>query len=146
MTGLRTLQRCRAMPRAQCALLFRAVAIAGFVELGLRTLPLPVLGRCLGIRVVRRPRAGRARATAPADAVADAVRVVDAIYRRRPRAGRCLRRALVLGALLGRYGPALRIGVAKRETEFSAHAWVEVSGMLMPDLPEDVANEFVQLQ
>lgn len=146
MTGLRTLQRFGAMPRGQRALLFRAVALAGFVELGLRTLPLPTLGRCLGIRVVRRLRAGRARAPAPAAAIADAVRVVDAIYRRRPRAGRCLRRALVLGALLGRYGPALRIGVAKRDTEFSAHAWVEVSGVVMPDLPDDVAKEFVQLR
>lgn len=146
MTGLRTLQRFGAMPPGQRALLFRAVAIAGFVELGLRTLPLPTLGRCLGIRVVGRLPVERARAPAPAAAVADAVRAVDAIYRRRPRSGRCLRRALVLGALLGRYGPALRIGVAKVDTEFSAHAWVEISGVVMPDLPADVASEFVQLR
>jgi hypothetical protein len=42
----------------------------------------------------------------------------------------CLKEALVLSILLGRLGIAtqLRIGVARREGKFKAHAWLEQSG------------------
>ena len=40
----------------------------------------------------------------------------------------CLRRSLVMGHVLRRHDPVLRIGVRRTDGGFSAHAWVEVAG------------------
>lgn len=58
----------------------------------------------------------------------------------------CLPRSLVLWHLLRRRGaPAqLQIGVAKRERQFSAHAWVENEGRVINDRP-DIAQFYSRL-
>jgi hypothetical protein len=51
----------------------------------------------------------------------------------------CLPRALAAGSLLARYGydSTLRIGVARDDGEFAAHAWVERDGVVtIGDLPD----------
>jgi hypothetical protein len=40
----------------------------------------------------------------------------------------CLRRSLVMGHVLRRHDPVLRIGVRRSDDGFAAHAWVEVAG------------------
>jgi hypothetical protein len=40
----------------------------------------------------------------------------------------CLRRSLVMGHVLRRHDPVLRIGVRRTDGGFAAHAWVEVAG------------------
>lgn len=40
----------------------------------------------------------------------------------------CLRRSLVMGHVLRRHDPVLRVGVRRTDDGFAAHAWVEVAG------------------
>lgn len=40
----------------------------------------------------------------------------------------CLRRAMVLGVILRRHNPVLRLGVRRGEESFTAHAWLEIDG------------------
>ena len=65
-------------------------------------------------------------------------RRIELIADRLPRRARCLSRSIVLRAALRRRGidAELRIGVRK-ETQFEAHAWVEVDGIPAGE-PEDV--------
>lgn len=50
------------------------------------------------------------------------------VLRRGPVDDSCLRRSLLIGHLLRRRGPVLRIGVAKRDGQVRAHAWLVVEG------------------
>ena len=111
-----------------------ALAMLLAVEVGL-----PVLGFPRLLRLLRLPlRDSRSRpSTAVGDvlnprqrAVADAV---DLVVRVRPRAGRCLRRALILGWHLRSDAPVLRIGVEKERGVVSAHAWIEIGGQPVAD-------------
>jgi hypothetical protein len=57
---------------------------------------------------------------------------VAVVGRRHPR-GSCLRRSLVLAALLRHQGlrPTLQIGVQRQGDELGAHAWVELEGQAL---------------
>lgn len=61
---------------------------------------------------------------------ATAARWVDVAARHHLLAMTCLRRALVLEALLAGFGfePVLRLGVRRQGGAFEAHAWVELGG------------------
>lgn len=109
----------------------RAALAAGVVELGLRTLPLPSLAHLLGITIS--DRGPTVRPAIPTEDWTSMLRCVDALFRRYPRQGRCLRRALVLGNLLRHHGPVLRLGVAAHPRGVSAHAWIEIGGVRLPD-------------
>lgn len=107
------------------------VALAGLVEVGVRCGRLPPLARLLGVEL-RLDGASPAatRALLPWWTV-ESVRATDALYRRVPLEGTCLRRALVLGHRLRRLSPVLRIGVRPAdppETGIQAHAWLEIDG------------------
>jgi hypothetical protein len=106
------------------------VAVALFVEVGLRTLKLPRLAGMLGVRLdleSARPPRGFAPVV-PTWGSQSATRV-DRVMKGWPGGGTCLRRCLVLGQRLRGLDPVLRIGV-QREADGSlvAHSWLEIDG------------------
>jgi len=109
---------------------------AGFyslaVEAGLRTLSLRKLAALLGVAV--RDGHGAASEAKAAD-VASSVRATDAWLQHWPAKGRCLRRSLVLGAMLRRHRPVLRIGVIRDQGGLLAHAWLEIDGRRVAESP-----------
>jgi hypothetical protein len=84
---------------------------------------------------VRRVRTADAVVLGAARAIA---RFEDAAARHLFLRTNCLERSLVLCWLLERrgIGARLRIGARKRDGRFEAHAWVEVDGAVLNDLPE----------
>lgn len=69
--------------------------------------------------------------------------LVERAARNVPWPATCLRRSLVLWALLRREGvqAVIRLGVRKAEGSHAAHAWVELQGVVLNDRP-DVAQTF----
>jgi hypothetical protein len=123
------------MPLGQQLTFLRACALLALIEVGLRSLSLPVLARMLGVRLERGPeRAGRDRVRLPPE-VRPILRVVDAMLRDFASEGLCLKRSLLAGGLLRKYRPTLRIGVASREGKIGAHAWLELDGTALPEMP-----------
>lgn len=131
--------------RTDLLLTARAVLVGGLVELGLRALPLEQLAGSLGVGI----RFGAAPSGATEGAPSDhqrAIRATDRALRLLHRCERpCLRRALILGHLLRRNGPALRLGVAREDGEVRAHAWLEVDGVAVGE-PAPVLDRFVPLR
>lgn len=118
-----------------------AFLLAAVVEVGLHTLRLPRLSRLLGVPLDIDPQRD-IEVTAPV--------IVPRWARRRLRATRralrywpfgdsCLRLALVGGCLVRRLDPVLRIGVAKHDGEFKAHAWLEIGGLSLDPASVDFA-------
>ncbi len=107
----------------------RVAATAAAVELAVRTLPLPAVSRFAGVPLAVGPeRPGDAWAAIP-DRDRRRAELALRVLRGRPFRATCLRRALVLGVLLRRHHPALRVGVAKAAGTVAAHAWLEVDGV-----------------
>jgi len=101
------------------------------VELGLRLLPLRTL---VGILQGRH----RARAANGAGVKAEhASRCVDLAARLDPFPATCLKKSLVLYALLSRRGLAVElfIGAAKTGSKLDAHAWLECQGQVVTGGP-----------
>lgn len=117
----------------------RALCLGVVVEAGLRFVSVATLSKWLGLSTSPRPATVAARAVPNVDAV---VRITDEVLTLWPRRGRCVRRSLVLGALLRRHRPVLRIGVRKRNAALTAHAWVEIDG---EPVGETAAGEFSAL-
>lgn len=116
-----------------------ATAAMVVVELLVRRVRLPRLAALLGVPLEAasvlpvRPRVG---AGEPSDAeLVRASGAVGRIARRWPWGeGVCLRESLVLGHLLRRRDPLLRIGVARGDgDDLRAHAWLEVDGAVLGD-------------
>lgn len=132
---MRRLAAFARLPLADKVATAHAAALAVAVEAGLRAMSLPRLARAMGVRLEDE---GPARSQAPppaearpalAAAEARRVRAAVRVYRAWPTGRVCLRRALVLGRLLRRRAPVLRIGVARPPGEdLHAHAWAEVDG------------------
>lgn len=130
-----------------------AVAILALwmsAEGALRVLSLRRVCRTFGLRWSAAPT--RARATAGALAPEVAARVsatcarVDRVLRvARPRDG-CLRRALVLGHLLRDLEPTLCIGVVRGDGPFTAHAWLELGGLSLPEPAGSASMDVVPLR
>lgn len=108
-----------------------AFLLAGVVEVGLRSVPLPRLSRLLGVPLdtcalhephavglVVVPHWARRRLAATRRA-----------FKYWPCGDSCLRVALVGGFLVRGLDPVLRIGVAKHDGEVTAHAWLEIRGL-----------------
>ncbi len=120
------IRRLSALSAGNWRLLIEATVLAVGIEAALRVLPLlRVLGWCQGSRTVARPWRG-----ATLDVLVPAARWP---YRVLPWPSTCLRRSLVLTALLRRRGrPAtVRFGARRQAGLLLAHAWVECDGAVV---------------
>lgn len=108
----------------------RAVLWLALIELSLRGTDLPTTCRRLGVACdldSAAPPAGRV-AVLPVRA-RRTYRVSLAVASRWPWGDTCLRRCLLVGRVLRRSGPVLRIGVGRdRRGAFAAHSWLEIGG------------------
>lgn len=114
--------------------LLPAVALAAVVEIGLRVVGLPRLSRLLGVHLQLDdgPSAGTGRAELrPGDAAR--CRAARRVVQAWPWGGegKCLRLALITGALLRASRPELHIGVARLGPDVVAHAWLGVDGVVL---------------
>jgi hypothetical protein len=109
-------------------LLSQAVFYTAAIRLALWTVPSARLLRFVRRRVDRIPGDGGAGEPSGYQ-VAWSVRAAS---RRIPRAS-CLTQALAVQLLLARYGhlSKLQIGVARKDGDFVAHAWVEYGGRIV---------------
>ena len=121
-------RKFRHLSREEKRLLAEAVAMLACVRVGLRVLPFRTLRRALEVRP-----------TAEAVSIERVTCAVTAAARR-TRGTTCLVTALVVSAMLRRYGheSVLRIGVRQSDRSLlEAHAWVECKGIVvMGKLPE----------
>ncbi|MGH3922473.1 MAG: lasso peptide biosynthesis B2 protein [Pseudonocardiaceae bacterium] len=111
----------------------RVIATALFVEAAIRTWSLPRVAESLGV-ALSEPRDEEPLSSGdPAWWGATQqrqLRCVRRVMRRwRLANGPCLRESLVIGHLLRRHRPLLRLGVARGGDAYVAHAWLEVAGM-----------------
>lgn len=117
------------------------MVVATGIELGLRSLRLPVLARLVGVRLAAGPDDEQApvRIARPEQLGRDFVRfaAVERVMRWWPLGaegngpgseGKCLRAALVLGALLRRRRTVLHLGATRRDGGLRLHAWLTVNG------------------
>ena len=108
------------------------VVVMVIVELLIRWVRLPRLSRMLGVRLDLGPVQMSGRPLRESDLTRRELR--QARIARRVAAvwpfgrGPCLRRSLVIGHLLRRRRPAVRLGVASAGEDLFAHAWVEIDG------------------
>jgi hypothetical protein len=110
------------------------------LELLLRAVRLPRLAAWFGLRpewgaTAARPLTGLSDFDPPLNArEVRWARSVVRVMRHWPWGrGTCLRQSLVLGHLLRRRRPLLRIGVKLAASGAAAHAWLEVSGVAIDD-------------
>ncbi|NLE86024.1 MAG: lasso peptide biosynthesis B2 protein [Myxococcales bacterium] len=135
-----------------------AAAILGLwvgAEGALRVLPLRRVCRTFGVRWRAGPPRGGVGAPGddPASLDPEVLTRVEATCARvdrvlrvaRPRDG-CLRRALVLGHLLRDLEPTLCIGVVRGEGPFTAHAWLEIRGVSVPEPVGSAPGDVVPLR
>jgi len=122
-----------ALPREERRLLRQIWFSFLLADVGLRLSPLSSVQRLLAWRFRRIPAAG-AGSLGPSGLE----RLVDLAARHHVRPMGCLRRSLVLQALLKGHGLAtdLRIGVRKEGDRLQAHAWLEQAGQPLFEPPE----------
>jgi hypothetical protein len=121
--------RCRAARLSVVRL--RVLWLFAVVEGGLRVSDLPSVCRRLGIRLSGATTSDDDRPQLMSRRVAtDAWTIVRQVSRRWPWGDTCLRRCLVLGAVLAPAQPTLVLGVRKsQDGDFGAHAWLEFGGV-----------------
>ena len=118
--------RVRRMRASDYLTAAEVLALAVWVEIAIRVMPFSrVLER------MTRASSPVAAAAASANEYRRLLGFVTVAYDVLPLPATCLRRSLVLYALLERRGvpSRLRFGVAKRGPAFAAHAWVECDGV-----------------
>lgn len=130
-TGWRLLRRALAMSPREMLSFGYVLFLFALAELGLRVLPLPRLARLAGAPLAFDDRPSRYRhETGTLLFDAREKRLLRAVRRIAPRLygteRGCLRRSLVLGRVLRRRRPVLRLGMKQEAGSFAAHAWVEV--------------------
>jgi hypothetical protein len=107
----------------------KVLLTAAAVEIGVHFLPLRTIARLAGVSLATDGSPPAARAPTLTEAERRALRWARAVMRRWPfGSGACLRRSLVIGRVVRRLRPTLRIGVARHGGVISAHAWLEVPG------------------
>lgn len=102
---------------------------AAVIEAAVRVVPLPVVARLAGVSLAAPD--SRDGVEVPALNVTErrAVWLAHAVMQRWPfGGGTCLRRSLIIGHLLRRHAPSLRIGLAREGGPVGAHAWPEIPG------------------
>jgi hypothetical protein len=118
--------RVRRMRASDYLTATEVLLLAVWVEIAIRVMPFSrVLER------VTRASSSVADEAAVANEYRRLLKFVTVAYDALPLPATCLRRSLVLHALLERRGVSsrLRFGVAKRGPAFTAHAWVECDGV-----------------
>ena len=103
--------------------------LAIVAELGIRTRPLPQVAGWFGVRLIGEPATATQWRMKPRHRRRR--RIIGMFSRHWPfvdRSGLCLRRSLLLGWTFRELDPLLRIGVARVDGQFVAHAWLEVAG------------------
>ena len=128
------LQRIFRLSPSEWVILAQAWGFVLLVDLALRILPFKRLPALFQRRSLKTRAHG---ASAQPSVVPRLVRLVEVAGRYAPVEATCLKKALVLSWLLGRRGiaTALRIGVARREGELMAHAWLEPERQVVLGLP-----------
>lgn len=118
------IERLRRLTPTEYATAAEAIAIAVWIEAALRVMPFSWL-----IGHVRHP--GTQNVQAQPDALKRLPSFVAAAYELLPFPDTCLRKSLVLSALLKRRRVPARVclGVARNGSALEAHAWVECDGM-----------------
>jgi len=125
---------------ADLVALVEVVGVLVCVELALRSQPLTRVVRPLGVTLrlsadpSSEPRADPVSPGLSRDRFRPAevrkVRLARRVVGRWPfGTGPCLRESLVVGHILRRHHPELRLGVAREGQAIAAHAWLEVAGV-----------------
>lgn len=105
------------------------LGIAVCLEMAIRFVPLRALVRAVGVSLTTTPTSGIADRPSLTQVEHRRLRWARAIMARWPfGAGTCLRRSLVIGHVVRRLEPTVRIGVARDGEGVGAHAWLEVPG------------------
>jgi hypothetical protein len=124
------LKRLGRVRRDEIPAVLITLAIAIFVEVGLRVLRLPTLARIVGVPLGevgpvpdRQLGAGEL-----SPRMLRRLRISAKVMRSWPFDEKCLRRSLVCGCRIRSVEPALIVGVAIVEGEVKAHAWLSVGG------------------
>lgn len=114
--------------------LVEVMAALVFVESALRWVPLGRLAGWLGVQLSVMADDRRVPSSLPEAGFGP--RELRKVYLARKMllywpfgAGTCLRETLVVGHILRRHQPALRLGVARLGSAVTAHAWLEVGGV-----------------
>jgi hypothetical protein len=115
-----------------------ALVALALAEIGLRTLPLPVLAKLFGFRLNQAPRSSTDSNGAPSEKASVKANAVARVARRWPFRNTCLRRSVALGLILRSERPVLRLGVVRTETGVRGHAWLELAGR--PIGPHDIGE------
>lgn len=117
------------LPSSDRRLLISAALLLGTIRLGLWLIPFLTLRRLLGKFAEPRTSTQEAEASST-DRVLWAVTVASRYV---PGANTCLTQALAAQVLLARRGgvACLRLGVARQEGRFQAHAWLESQGKVI---------------
>ena len=133
----RVLPRSRDRPRL-ALLTVRAIVLFVRVELGLRTTDLPTLAARLGLVIGdAQPVAAPATPAVSGRSAREALAVVTRVSRHWPPGDTCLRRCLVLGALLAPARPVLTLGVQRADDgSIGAHSWLVIGGASIDPMAE----------
>ena len=136
-TGMDLVRKFRALNRGERVLLLQSVLLVAFLRAALYLLPFIRLKDYLARRARRRP----IREEIPAARLVWAVRAAAA---RIPHAT-CLTQALAAKYQLERTGHSaeIHIGVAKEDSRFLAHAWLECDGETV--LGGEIADRYAPL-
>ena len=115
--------RVRRMRASDCATAIEVIALATWVEIALKIMPVSQL--------LERVKQRSLLVAASGDEYQRLHRFVAIAYEVLPFPATCLRRSVVLHALLERRGVPSRVcfGVAKNGVVLDAHAWVECDGI-----------------
>lgn len=120
------------LPFSKKLTVIHVVAVATFVELAIRIAPSAKVARWLGVPfqpVDQQQPPASANPPDLSDREKRRAQLTLALMDHWPFAeGTCLRQSLVLGHILRRHDPTLRLGVRRHDGDLAAHAWIEVGG------------------
>ena len=130
----RAVARGWSLPLVERLMVVRMLGLATIVEVGLRTMQLPPLAKALGVRLNWSKQQAAPPGIPTSLGMTDRRKVTNIlrVMRHWPFAeGTCLRQSLMLGRVLRRRHPELRIGVQDRGGGIVAHAWIELDGVAL---------------
>ena len=131
----RTISNAMRLPQRRWWGVLSTIALASYVEAGLRLSSLPRVAQSLGVPLATSSETP----LTPSNAAplyrreVESIDMIRRVLRRRPFNGTCLRQSLLVGHALRSRQPKLRLGVNKAASTVTAHAWVEVEGFVIDD-------------
>lgn len=109
--------------------LVHCLAVALLVEACIRSVELPRLARLVGVPLRLGPNLESGAAVLSwSERERSRLDLAVRLMRHWPWGNTCLRNALVVGHVVRRRRPRLRVGVALVDGEVHAHAWLEIDG------------------